>query len=81
MELQDCGRRYKTSRVHLFFLHSRNAQLQMLVHFLGGAVADAAVAWEYPFELAGEQFFHGARLLGPRIPADIAEGRQGFAFG
>ena len=53
----------------------------MFVHFLGGAVADAAVAGQNPFELVGEQFFHGARLFRPGIPADIAEGRQGFAFG
>ena len=53
----------------------------MFVHFFGGAVADAAVAWENPLELVGEQFFHGARLFRPGIPADIAEGGQGFAFG
>jgi hypothetical protein len=53
----------------------------MFVHFFGGAVADAAVAWKNPLELAGEQFFHGTRLFRPGVPADIAEGGQGFAFG
>ena len=53
----------------------------MFVHFFGGAVADAAVAGQNPFELVGEQFFHGTRLFRPGIPADIAESRQGFALG
>ncbi len=53
----------------------------MFMHFFGGAVANAAVARENPFELAGQQLFHGARLLLPGIPADIAKGCQRFAFG
>ena len=51
----------------------------MFMHFFGGAVANAAVARENPFELAGQQLFHGARLLLPGIPADIAKGGQRVA--
>ena len=54
--------------------------LQMFVHFLGGTVADAAVAGQNPFERAGEQLFHGAGLLRPGIPTNVAKGGQGFAF-
>ena len=53
----------------------------MLVHFIGGGVADAAVAGENPFEIVGKKFFHGARLLRPGIPADVAEGRERFTLG
>lgn len=65
----------------LLSLHSLNASLQMFVHFFHGAVANAAVAGQNPFELVGEQIFHGAGLFRPGKPANIAKGGQGFAFG
>ena len=53
----------------------------MFMHFLRGTMANAAVAGENPFKLVGQQFFHGAGLFHPGIPADIAERGEGFVFG
>jgi hypothetical protein len=53
----------------------------MFVHFLDGAMADAAMPWKNPLEWISEQILHRARLFRPGIPANIAEGGQGFAFG
>jgi hypothetical protein len=61
-----------------FFLHACYATFEMFVHFFGGAVVNAAVARQNPFEAKREQLLHRARLFLPGIPADIAEGRQGF---
>lgn len=38
----------------LLLFHSSDAILQMFVHFLGGSVADSAVAGQDPFKFVGQ---------------------------
>ena len=57
-------------------LHGRYAALEVFMHCFGGVLMYAAMARQYPLKTICEQFLHRMCLLRPRIPTDIAEGRQ-----
>jgi hypothetical protein len=52
----------------------------VFAHFLGGALVDAAMSGQNPFEPVGEQFLHRARLFAPGVPAGVAKGQQGVTL-